>query len=220
MDVHPLHKTPTSFREFGREYAMIVLSILTALSLERGVVYLHDHATARESRARIEQELGGDLADLRKSIDFNNAHLTGVREALNALEMNLNSSTSDLTKRKQIIEDVLRTQMSLELPTWQREAWDAAVADQSASHLDSSDLRRYAELYTRASDAADATHIVLNGSVFDRLADVQVDLSLNDVDGREAAKLMARFLAAAQQIALMQGELLKSGDDRKKILAN
>jgi hypothetical protein len=102
--------------------------------------------------------------------------------------------------------------MSLEFPTWQREAWDAAIADQSAEHIDASDLRRYSRMYNRASDVSDDTRIVLNGSLLDRLADVQIDLSLNEVNGREAAKLMARFLVAAQQIVLMQEGLSRSED--------
>jgi hypothetical protein len=216
MEFHAPHKPATSFREFCREYAMIVLSILTALGLERVAVHFHDRAAAQDSRIRIEREINADLTDLRKALDFNNAHVTGTHDALKALIDDLKSAKPDPAKQRQIIQTAFNSQLSLQLPTWQHVAWDAAVADQSASHLDAADLRRYADLYTSATDTADATHIVLGGAIFDRIADVSVDLSLNSVDGREAARLMARFLAAAQQITIAQQGLLKSGDDGEK----
>ena len=50
MHVHEPLAPPTTFRQFRREYAMIVLSILTALGFERTAVYLHDRASAQASR--------------------------------------------------------------------------------------------------------------------------------------------------------------------------
>ena len=106
--------------------------------------------------------------------------------------------------------------MGLDLVTWERDAWDAAVADQSASHLDPRDLRRYAELYTSARDSAEASRLVLGGAIFDRIADLSVDLKLGQANPNEAAKLMARYLGAAQQITTVQQQLLKDGDDGEK----
>ena len=65
MQVEHPHAPPASLREFIRQYAMIVLSILTALALERAVIDLHDRGAARDSRVRIEAEIAGNLAELK-----------------------------------------------------------------------------------------------------------------------------------------------------------
>jgi hypothetical protein len=208
MHVGEPHKAPSGFHEFRREYAMIVLSILTALGFERGAVYLHDRAAAQESRVRIEQEIDGDVAELRKAADFNEANVTATREALKALLAMLKAPAPDAAREQQAIVDELQKHAGLQLPTWQREAWDTAIADQSATHMSAADLRRYAQIYSSARDASDATHIVLGGAMFDRMADLSVDLKLGDANVREGAKLIARFLSAGQQITLVQKQLL------------
>jgi hypothetical protein len=189
---------------------MIVLSILTALGFERAAVYMHDRATARQSRARIEREIATDLTDVRKAVTANGANVAAIRTSLKAMVLDLKSARPDTAKEKQIFDDVLQHHFSLEFPAWQRDAWDAAVADQSASHLDPADLRHYAELYTDARDAADASHILLTGGIFDRISDLSLQSQLGDVDGREAARLMLRFLITAQQVTAIQQTLLAS----------
>jgi hypothetical protein len=207
----PKH-APTSLREFRREYAMIVLSILTALGFERGVVYLQDRAGARDSRARIEQELSDDLAELRQAAAANSASVTAARDALKALLDVLKAPNPDTAAQKRIIAEALQKDLKLQLPTWQHDAWDAALADQTAAHLDPRDLRRYSKLYTDARDAADAAHILLSGAIFDRMADLFVDLDLDNSHGRDAAKVIARFMTAASQITQVQQTLLAEGE--------
>jgi hypothetical protein len=216
MDVHGPQRAPTSLREFRREYAMIVLSILTALGFERGIVYLQNRANAQASRERIEREIGDDMADLRRALAANSASVAAGSAALNSLLGILKSPNPDIAAEKRIIDDELQKHLGLALPTWQRDAWDAAIADQSASHLDPRDLRRYAKLYTDARDAADASHILLGGAMFDRVADLLIDVKLEDTHGREAAKVFTRFIAAAQQITSVQQELLADGEGRGK----
>jgi hypothetical protein len=216
MHVGEPHKAPAGFREFRREYAMIVLSILTALGFERVAVYVHDRATAQESRARIEQEIGDDVADLRKAVGFNDANVTATQAALKSLLAMMKSSNPDAAREQQAVVDELQKHVGLQLPTWQRDAWETAVADQSAPHLSAADLRRYAQLYTAARDASDAAHIVLSGAIFDRMADLSVDLKLGDANPREGAKLIARFLGAAQQITTVQKQLLDMATAKNK----
>lgn len=68
MEIHkprPWH----SFREFAKEYAIIVLGVLTALAGEQAVEKLHDRARAAEARASIHGEIADNLArmNLRQS---------------------------------------------------------------------------------------------------------------------------------------------------------
>ena len=60
MHLEPLEKLPRSVREFLSHYAMIVLSILTALALEQVALTLeHRHEGAR-AKEEIEQEIASN----------------------------------------------------------------------------------------------------------------------------------------------------------------
>jgi hypothetical protein len=56
MHVH-LPKVPHSWREFLKEYAIIVLGVLTALGLEQMVEGVHERHLAREAEDAIHQEM-------------------------------------------------------------------------------------------------------------------------------------------------------------------
>ena len=61
MEIHkpkPWH----NWREFLKEYAIIVLGVLTALAGEQAVEKLHDRARASEARASIHSEIADNLA--------------------------------------------------------------------------------------------------------------------------------------------------------------
>jgi hypothetical protein len=60
MEIHR-PKTFHSFREFLKEYAIIVLGVLTALALESGLLALRDARQAGEARANIREEIATDL---------------------------------------------------------------------------------------------------------------------------------------------------------------
>ncbi len=65
MDIHkpkPWH----SFREFLKEYLIIVVGVLTALAAEQGVAALHDHSLRNDAREAIRGELGENLDDFRR----------------------------------------------------------------------------------------------------------------------------------------------------------
>jgi len=60
MHIH-LPKVPHSWREFLKEYAIIVLGVLTALALEQMVESMHDRRLAREAQEAIDQEMQADV---------------------------------------------------------------------------------------------------------------------------------------------------------------
>ena len=60
LHVH-LPKVPHSWREFFKEYAIIVLGVLTALALEQGVESIRERRLAREAQEAIEQEIQADI---------------------------------------------------------------------------------------------------------------------------------------------------------------
>jgi len=60
MHVH-LPKVPHSWREFLKEYAIIVLGVLTALALEQAVEAVHDRRLASEAQEAVHQEMQADI---------------------------------------------------------------------------------------------------------------------------------------------------------------
>ena len=65
MDVHkpkPVH----TWREFLKEYAIIVLGVATALAGEQAVEKLRDHSRAAEARANIREEIAHNLGWMDK----------------------------------------------------------------------------------------------------------------------------------------------------------
>src|ERR1700756_3368027 len=68
MHVEPLEKLPRSVREFLAHYSMIVLSILTALALEQGLVRLEHRHQGERARQEIEQEIDGNRRQVENSL--------------------------------------------------------------------------------------------------------------------------------------------------------
>lgn len=197
---------PNSWRQFIREYAMIVLSIMTALGLERAAVAIHEAGAARESRARIEMELAQNLHDLKRAETTNEGHVAKAAETMKALVDGIKAGTADPAATLALLGPMFE-HFQIALPSWQRDAWDAAIADQSAGHLAPDDLRRYAEIYSSARDIAAGAQLLLGGEWLTRASELGVDFRLGKVDARTTANSLARFLVAAQEIATLQKSL-------------
>ena len=199
MQVETPHHPPSTLADFLRQYAMIVLSILTALALERGAVAMHDSAAARDSRLRVEAELNHDLGELRSSEQINVGNIKIVRASLKTLMDQLKAGTADPQKVVTLLTPAFN-HFGISMPTWERDAWDSALADQSASHMAATDLRHYAEVYAAARDADDTAHLLLSGEWLTQAADLRVDFALGHIEGRLAANAMVRYLLAVEQI--------------------
>jgi hypothetical protein len=64
MDIHK-PKPIRNWREFLKEYAIIVLGVVTALTGEQMVEKLRDHVRSEEARANIRNEISGDLTSIQ-----------------------------------------------------------------------------------------------------------------------------------------------------------
>ena len=208
MQVDAPHHAPSTFQEFVRQYAMVVLSILTALALEHLAVAWHDSASARASKARIDAELQGNLVDLRTAQKNNAENVDAVKAAVRALVDLLRKPPVDNDVTMKTIKPAL-DHFGISVVGWQRDAWDAAIADQSASHMESADLRRYAEIYASEHDMETEASLLLGGEWLTRAAELLVDVRLGKVDARLITNQMVRFLVAGEQIEAEQRKLDK-----------
>ena len=183
MHVEPLEKLPRSVREFLSHYAMIVLSILTALALEQvalGIEHRHEGSRAREE---IEQE----IASNRKAVD----------EALQITRNNEKEWQALVSRTVADVRAGQSTDESLEatlkeaghkfrdaLPPLKTTAWDAAISDHSVNFLPHEDLVRYSELYAAQRMFAQAMWDVIRDSAARDLAAISLAVALGKPDPR------------------------------------
>jgi hypothetical protein len=207
MQVETPHHPPTTLRGFIQQYTMIVLSILTALALEQIVVSVHNASTARDSRARIESELARLVIDLKTSIATNQQRLRKVNDVLTVLEARLKDGKPDDASLTTLAQPAI-DELGVSFPSYQRDAWDAAIADQSLSHLPQADLRHYSEIYADEAISVEAANLLLTGEYVRRLSDANLDFRIGKLNGRVLAQTLTLDAIAGKEILDHQEKLL------------
>ena len=183
-----------SVGEIAREYFMIVVGISTALGLEH-MVSNYEHAkAAAESRSRIVAELRSDLTELRSSNDENVRRLKSLASLSDEMIEGLNNGQST-EKIVQIIYGKSHGIMfGISLPAFRHEAWDVAVANQSAGFMDPVALLRFSRAYAAERNALSATEM---GTGFGpRLTDTMLDIKLHRVDPVESLRAFQQMIGA------------------------
>jgi hypothetical protein len=208
MQVDTPEHPPATLRGFILQYAMIVLSILTALALEQAVLSRHNASTASASRARIEAEIARFVTDLKISADTNKQRLQKVNEVLTAIDARLKTGTPDQASVMTLAQQVIDS-LGIKLPTYQRDAWEAAIADQSATHLDPSDLRRYSAIYSAELTLDTDTKLLLAGDDVRRLSDTHLDYNIGKLDPHSFAQALMLDALAGQEILNHQNALIR-----------
>ena len=142
-------KLPHSIREFFAHYVMIVVSILTALGLEAAVQHFHHAHAAEAAQQAMEAELRANLEDLRQSNADNLKRLRPLEELAMLLLKDFDDGVPEAQIRQQIVDRAKAgVDLGLYYPRLRHEAWDVAVANQSASYLAPDTLRRFSVAYT------------------------------------------------------------------------
>ena len=68
MDIH-LPKPFHNWREFAKEYGIIVLGVLTALGLEQAIEAIHHRNEVQEAREALNREMAHNLTSLQQTLD-------------------------------------------------------------------------------------------------------------------------------------------------------
>jgi hypothetical protein len=149
MHVKPLEGRVETLRDFIRNYAMFVASILTALALEQAGVTWHDHRAASAATIEIEAEV---IA-------------TVIQPA------------------------VKRFGVGLAFPTLQREAWERAVVNPSAAHIEAARLGRFSTAHAAQRDigqlAFQGMSMLLSGTrLIDAINDAEPGLRVVTMQAR------------------------------------
>ncbi len=136
MDIHtpkPWH----GVREFLKEYAIIVVGVLTALAAEQLVSSLDWQAKLREARQGLSEELAENLGKSEVRIRV----APCIDQRLDALAV--------------IVDQAARTGKLPALPvpdgppynSWATGVWQSALSAQTVSHMPASELRTYTRVY-------------------------------------------------------------------------
>lgn len=201
MHIEPPNTRLASFKDFAKHYLMIVLSILTALGLEAWIEHVHHAHAAATASAQIEAEIRSNLAEVDTDAQMDAGQLQKLDAIRNAVIHDLQSNTPDDAMRQHILALTKGGfDLQLQFPTLRHEAWDVAVANQSASWIDSARMQRYSAAYANARDSVtlmrEDTAILMNGT---GMVDTIADLDTGQVDPRRFLHVVSQMVAMIDQ---------------------
>ncbi|WP_426101511.1 hypothetical protein [Massilia sp. TSP1-1-2] len=205
----------SSLKEFGGEYLMIVISILTALALEHGAQTLHHRTVAHEASEKIDAEIRANIEQIKAFRVYNQQQedkLALIREALLA---DIHAKKSDEELKKRLLGDYRGAfALSIRTPTLRREAWDVAVANQAVSWMQADALKRYSVAYASMRDIQSIS--ITGGNSFldgPRMMDALSNAQMGVVDAHETYRLLNQIISSYQTINGNLATLQKELDD-------
>ena len=151
-----------SFKDFAKHYLMIVLSILTALGLEAWIERSHHRHAAETAGRQIRAEIETNLSDVRTSIKANQTLIAPLRALDEVVSRDIREGAPAALINQHIQARKADFKLSINWPTFASQAWDVAVANQSASWMDDGELRRYSAAY---ADLRDASNWITHDSI-------------------------------------------------------
>ena len=203
MHVEPLEKLPRSVREFLSHYAMIVLSILTALALEQAVLGIEHHHQGERARQEIEQEIIANHHMVEESLAVTRAYVKvwdGLLERTVA-EVNAGQSTNE-----SLLATVAEAkhQFGDAIPSLKSAAWDAALADHAVDYLDHDELTRFSDLYAFQHFFSVALWDIVRDSATRNLSDISLPAYLGKAD---PVATITMLNARARALHIMESQL-------------
>lgn len=187
-----------TLKEFGSEYVMIVISILTALALEHTVQAIHHKQLAHEASEKIEAELRVNAREVKDVLAHNERDLqqiTRVRDEL--LQGIRDKAPADTLLARFKTDWKAGLVLSISVPTLRHEAWDAAVANQAVTWMDDERLQRFATAYATIRDVQTLS---TNGGVSfldgPRMMDAESDLETGMATPHEMLKALTQLRSA------------------------
>lgn len=204
-----------SLKDFAKHYLMIVLSILTALGLEAWIEHVHHADAAAVAVARMSHELSDNLAGLDDAFARNQATLARLRELEQRVRADIASGQTDAQINADIHAHRELFVVGINFPTQSTDAWEVAVANQSAGWIDAASLERYSSAYS--ADRSLTSWVQHDAMLmFDapRMVDVRSDLQLGSPVAprpflHDLLQLISSVGATQVEIAAVRDELRK-----------
>ena len=176
-----------SLRDFGKHYLMIVLSILTALGLEAWIERAHHAHAAAVASQQIETELRGNLADVRSCIAVDLEGLNSLKALDASVTQDIKAGLPSAVINQHIRAHKDQFNLSMSTPGLLSQAWDVAVANQSAGWIDTALLRRYSDAYAKQRNTGawltQSSTVLLNAPhLVDLLTRINLDIDVDPID--------------------------------------
>jgi hypothetical protein len=187
-----------TLKEFGGEYLMIVVSILTALLLEYMAETVHHTHRVHEASARMDAELRQNGRNITQVLAHNEDKLASLKKVREQMLEDMQHHVGDSAWMARLQREWgKQIELSIHDPTLRREAWETAVADQSLSWMARDELERYAWIYSEMRETA----TVLNGSgnqFLDgpRMLDVLSDAQMGEGEPKMAFRMVNQMISA------------------------
>ena len=193
----PMH----GVKDFAKHYLMIVLSILTALGLEAWIEHAHHTHAAETASRQIEDELQANLESVRGAFQSNRARAASLQQLDDAITQDIRDSKPAGAINQHIRALKEQFTLSLNWPLFANQAWDVAVANQSATWMDSAMLNRFSAAYSKQRDAASwmtyNSTLFLNAPLMATLR-TRIDLD-SDVDPIEFVSVLKQMIIASSE---------------------
>lgn len=205
MHLEPLEKLPRSVREFLSHYAMIVLSILTALALEQAVLGIeHRHEGAR-AKEEIEQEIASNRKTVEDSLVATRQFEKDWQSMLERTSAELKAGQSTNDSRLAVLAEA-RHRFGDAAPALKTTAWDAAVADHAVNYIDHEDLTRYSQTYALQRFFSQAIWDIVRDNAAHNLSDVSLPVFTGTAD---AVPTLTLLNSRVRALAIMESQLVQ-----------
>ena len=161
MDIHK-PKPWIGFREFLKEYVIIVVGVLTALAAEQGVEWLHWRHVAAQVQGRLAADIGQDLVNAAEWLAIRPCFEGRVAELASALQRPDPMWTSKAIDWTPVDMRVnTRPDLGRALPlvmvapgrNWVSVTWDSALSNGALSHMPAGHVDLYARLFRDVESA-------------------------------------------------------------------
>lgn len=191
----------TTFKEFGGEYMMIVISILTALALEHGAQSWHHHHIAAQGAANMDAEMRANIEDVKLVLAHNQAEVAKLSKLRAAMLADIRSGDPDAKVMERFMREKKVIGLSIQQPSFRREAWEVAVANRAASWMDPDELRRYSAAYGEMRDI----QMLSNGGALTFLnvpamKDVFSNVEMGLSNPRELYRILGQMISAYESL--------------------
>ena len=202
MHIEPPNTRLDSFKDFAKHYLMIVLSILTALGLEAWIEHAHHAHAAATASAQIETEIRQNLVIAENVRAHDLERMRALEKLRDELQGDIQAKLPDATILQRLRAELGPHGLYLDVrsPSLRHEAWDVAVANQSAGWIDNASLHRFSTVYAAQAwcihTITEDTRIVLDGP---RMVDAMMKLRAGNIQPGELLLVLNQMYTTTEE---------------------
>jgi hypothetical protein len=199
MHFEPPETPLRTLKEFASHYAMIVVSILTALALE-GMALSWEHGReGRQARAEIEQEIAANEAEISEALALTRRNAQQWRGLLQRVADDEKAGRGTDASRTAILREA-KGAFADAIPSLKSTAWDAAIASHAVTYLPHAELARFSEIYTSQGVFSASMWAVLRDGALRQISAIELATTTGTADAKETLELLSGRITALQVI--------------------